>query len=66
MKQLILKANKVGKVMCPFCNEYHTHGKAGGDGHRLPDCSSDKTESLIVIDDELYSKSEGYHVEFIA
>jgi hypothetical protein len=66
MKQLIVKANKVGKVMCPFCNEYHTHGKAGGNGHRLPHCSSAKVESIVFIDGESYLKDEGYRVEFIA
>jgi hypothetical protein len=66
MKQLTVKANEFGKVMCPFCNEYHTHGKIGGNGNRVPDCSAVEPKSLVVIDGELYSKNEGYKVEFIA
>jgi hypothetical protein len=61
----VLKANKNGKVTCPFCRKEHTHGKSGGDGHRVANC----TELLIINPvfaggSQWCFKQNGYFVEF--
>ena len=60
-EKLVLKADKNGFVRCPFCKEKHKHGIAGGNGHRVPDCTS----SIIYnpVEGKHYRRN-GYYVEF--
>lgn len=61
----VLKADKTGRVTCPFCQQKHKHGKGGGNGHRVADC-----KQLLIINplftgtDKWCFKENGYFVEF--
>lgn len=41
----------VGKDLrfwCPYCNHEHTHGSAGGDGHRGSHCHSEAARKVFA------------------
>ena len=60
----VLNANKKGYVNCPFCQEKHKHGKGGGDGHRVADCTALLINSPIFTVDGWIQKENGYFVDF--
>lgn len=60
----LLKANKKGEVKCPFCGGKHKHGKAGGNGHRVPDCDKLLIRNPIFTEGAWLKKENGYFVEF--
>jgi hypothetical protein len=61
----VLKADKNGKVTCPFCKQKHKHGKPGGDGHRVADCTQLLIINPLFIEkDKWCFKENGYFVEF--
>ena len=61
-------ANDKGVIHCPFCDEKHTHGIKGGDGHRLAHCNIDSKNKYyhwaIDEDNEIHTQEEGYIVKF--
>lgn len=60
---LELKADESGKINCPFCGEDHTHGKKGGDGHRVAHCSR-PIENPVMLDGKSHYVKNGYIVKF--
>jgi hypothetical protein len=60
----ILKADKNGRVKCPFCFEEHKHGIGGGDGHRVADCTTLLINNPRFTNGLWCDKSNGYYVEF--
>lgn len=60
----ILKADKNGEVTCPFCKDKHKHGKGGGNGHRIPDCTKLFVFAPVIINNLWHWKKDGYFVEF--
>jgi len=60
----VLDADKHGYITCPFCQEKHKHGKAGGDGHRVADCTRALTKDYILTKYGVCEKKKGYFVQF--
>lgn len=60
----VLKADKVGNVTCPFCLQKHKHGKGGGNGHRVADCTQLLIVNPVFINGLWHWKKDGYFVEF--
>lgn len=60
----LLTADEKGNVKCPFCGEYHKHGSAGGDGHRVPDCKTLIIFNPVFHNGHWFRKKDGYFVEF--
>jgi hypothetical protein len=60
----VVKANKKGKVECPFCEKKHKHGLGGGNGSRIPDCI-DKVKYIVDLNGNKYYRDLGYYVEFL-
>ena len=60
-EKLIVIADENGYVDCPFCKEKHKHGKGGGNGNRVPDCTT-----LLICDpvNGKHYKKDGYYVMF--
>jgi len=60
----VLNADKNGRVTCPFCQQKHKHGKGGGNGHRIADCSQLLIINPVFIGGKWCWKANGYFVEF--
>tara|TARA_R110000851_G_C12955969_1_gene553793 strand:- start:448 stop:942 length:495 start_codon:yes stop_codon:yes gene_type:complete len=60
-KALTVIADKKGYVDCPFCGEKHKHGKGGGNGNRVPDCTAALINSPLKGG---HHKKDGYYVVF--
>jgi hypothetical protein len=60
----LLKADKKGRIDCPFCKQKHTHGNGGGNGHRLAHCTALLIHNPIFFDGKSFKKEDGYFVEF--
>ena len=60
----LLNADKKGYVNCPFCQQKHKHGKAGGDGHRVTDCIKLLIINPLFTDDGWCERRNGYFVRF--
>jgi hypothetical protein len=35
------------KVWCPYCVQFHYHGRGGGEGHRVAHCDPDSCSPFI-------------------
>lgn len=64
VKYLKVFANKKGEVKCPFCNDLHTHGAGGGNGHRVAHCTKPIIINPVFFDGDWYKNGDGYYVEF--
>lgn len=60
----VLKADKNGRVLCPFCQQRHKHGRGGGNGHRVADCGSSPFKESVCENGIWFHKSNGYYVVF--
>jgi hypothetical protein len=60
----VLNADKKGYVTCPFCRQKHKHGKGGGDGHRVADCTQLLIINPLFTKDGWCKKENGYFVRF--
>jgi hypothetical protein len=60
----VLQADKNGYINCPFCQEKHKHGKGGGDGHRVADCTENSITDDVFTKDGCCKKENGYFVQF--
>lgn len=59
----VLKANKNGKVQCPFCEKPHKHGTP--DGHRLAHCGNNNHNyNSFIINGHWLKKEDGYFIEY--
>ena len=59
----VLNADEKGYVTCPFCQQKHKHGKGGGDGHRVADCTMPYNKYLFT-ENGWCEKENGYFVVF--
>jgi hypothetical protein len=59
--KLIVTADKNGYVDCPFCKEKHKHGKGGGNGNRVPNCTT--LLNYNPVNGKHYKK-DGYYILF--
>ena len=67
----VVKANnegKIGHIICPYCDQKHTHGNTNDLSHRISHCDSkdDKYKMYIVNDFQSYElkRINGYYVDF--
>ena len=60
----VLIADKKGYVTCPFCQQKHKHGKGGGDGHRVANCTRLLIINPLFTKNGLCKKENGYFVHF--
>ena len=60
----VLNADKKGYVTCPFCQQKHKHGKGGGDGHRVANCTQLLIINPLFTKNGWCKKENGYFVRF--
>jgi hypothetical protein len=60
----VLNADKKGYVTCSFCQQKHKHGKSGGGGHRVADCTQLLITNPLFTEKGWCKKENGYFVVF--
>lgn len=62
------KSGKIGYILCPYCDQKHTHGNTKDFSHRVAHCfpKEDKHKMYIVNESKSYEIfiKNGYYVDF--